>query len=1108
MNYKSAQKKKEKNQVEIRRVLNSVCGDDEKTKIIFKYFQSLRLNDLSKAMHAYKNFLCMDESKKIMELRYFSEKNNVCNVMSYGTVSDTLISTIRWVTVTLDYFHNEINKYIELKDSFDKALMLSNYDEAASILEEVENISGVSLWSVNSRLNMVYFKKDIQEYNILAKEYVSISDEYSRSVVSYDAIRCNKAVSPERYLFSIGKMIEEFRIAGDDEAEEALSYRHNFDPTYSYSKIEFIYKSTYEQRCVDVYNSFLKIISYCQTHGININDCIPEITKLSTKIHDRSLSILSYRLSKEKKEVYKDFLQDIYNEVMSLYLREKYNEVIRISEEVLNQNPSFSVLFIPYAKSLVALGNECKLPGLLGEIINIIKGVYQGFGFEDLHEKLKRYALVLNHNMWAHTLNCVLAEFDGTDGKRRPLRFNFIDNILLYENLMSLTEGNATYFDDCSIPDWRRNKYYAELHYFNGNYRESLTSFNLIKNKSIYVTSRIIQCHYHLNEIDLAVEKLSQFLINSENAQFLPLVLIAKSISRSSKYSKDNRLLFSKAVILHYYKQGFGSDLTQTLSDICENYCENLGFLASQDIRHRDEIDDFMLEDIMSLDVIDGMSTLFAGDIDVLMCRINIIRNVISSRDKHTSHKISKALIELKDLFHRTVVEVCSNEAGEGRLYVDRNGIKTRILSEVTKEFNLLANDLDRENDLVEHDSIQFTKDIDLNFITSDKTFVNGVIELLYIIYNSYAVDRIYGLDQSLNMGIRHGGIINLLWAPIKENNLSATKLKDGFTPNPSWRTFFGYYLESIFSKIDGELVKFNFEINKIISETRSKVNIDTGEFGLEDKWFLFSPDKEIQDKIIDNFDSYTPESLIDEVLSHLDKQTDYCLQEIRENHIPLLESNLMNEITKLENALDLEHIGFVNLKRSISRSKAELKLSIERLDKWFGWSGESKTNFDMNAVIGKSISAVRQFHSWMEIRLVSHVSSTSMFKGAFFTKTVMLLTLLFENAVKHSNIKEDLLINIDVNESETEFTLKITNSVDKNPSEIELNKLEKINNDLANNNIDNFMKDFGSGLYKVKKILSLDLKTESDVFVENNNLTFTVNVNFKKNQEFMSIEE
>ena len=140
MKYRSADRKKEKNQHEIKLILSKSPNDVEKIKGVFKYFQSLRVKDLSKASHAYKNFLCMDEAKKIMHKRYFSATNNVADVISYSTKSDTLNSTIKWVAITLGYFEKELNEFVKLKKDFDKSLLLSNFDESLTIIQNIENL--------------------------------------------------------------------------------------------------------------------------------------------------------------------------------------------------------------------------------------------------------------------------------------------------------------------------------------------------------------------------------------------------------------------------------------------------------------------------------------------------------------------------------------------------------------------------------------------------------------------------------------------------------------------------------------------------------------------------------------------------------------------------------------------------------------------------------------------------------------------------------------------------------------------------------------------------------------------------------------------------------
>lgn len=95
---------------------------------------------------------------------------------------------------------------------------------------------------------------------------------------------------------------------------------------------------------------------------------------------------------------------------------------------------------------------------------------------------------------------------------------------------------------------------------------------------------------------------------------------------------------------------------------------------------------------------------------------------------------------------------------------------------------------------------------------------------LLYKITNAYTLDKLYGLDQSLNMGIRHGGFVNLLWAPLKRNNISAKKHDENkFSPNPVWRTDFGYFKDSILDGIDNALVEFNKKANAIINQAKIK---------------------------------------------------------------------------------------------------------------------------------------------------------------------------------------------------------------------------------------------------------------------------------------------
>ncbi|WP_417651229.1 hypothetical protein, partial [Klebsiella sp. FR21CHOU2579] len=66
------------------------------------------------------------------------------------------------------------------------------------------------------------------------------------------------------------------------------------------------------------------------------------------------------------------------------------------------------------------------------------------------------------------------------------------------------------------------------------------------------------------------------------------------------------------------------------------------------------------------------------------------------------------------------------------------------------------------------------------------------------------------------------------------------------------------------------------------------------------------------------------------------------------------------------------------------------------------------------------------------------------------------------------------------------------------------LQTIENINNDLESNKLDNFTKDNGSGLYKVKKIITHNFKTESSVLIAYQNKQFIVNINIDKSANFI----
>ncbi|HHH0143911.1 TPA: hypothetical protein ACPZB9_004632, partial [Yersinia enterocolitica] len=274
-------------------------------------------------------------------------------------------------------------------------------------------------------------------------------------------------------------------------------------------------------------------------------------------------------------------------------------------------------------------------------------------------------------------------------------------------------------------------------------------------------------------------------------------------------------------------------------------------------------------------------------------------------------------------------------------------------------------------------------------------------------IVNFYTIDKLHGIDQSLNVGIRHGGMVNLLWAPLKNNAIAATKSKDNkFIPNHIWRNDFGYYGKKTLDNMDKSLVIFNEKVSEIISEAKDKVHINTGEFVEKEKLFNYVLDIDYVVNVVSSIDDITADAFIDRIFSILDKQTDICMKDTRTRFIDELRNELQNEIDTLKESLSDDKVEIENLNKAISRSKIEINRSIDILQSWFSWSGVSKTPFDLKAAFEKSKIIVNQLHPWIDIKPLGYINSSMQLDGVYFTDTVAMLTLVLENTIKHSNFK------------------------------------------------------------------------------------------------------
>ncbi|KAB7669750.1 hypothetical protein [Plesiomonas shigelloides] len=1087
----SATQKRIAQQLAFQRKLKHFKNIDQASNACFSLLAGpLTQGDTTSFLYMFKNFLELPQSRNIMTHRYKKNTIDIFNMKSLPFSPSDIKTTIIWLCEVFCYFNQELNEFIKAKEAITNDILLSNFKRAKEDLQNFTFKHGTCRWTITTELSLLYFQNDVPEYKEKTKELNNINHALSQSFLSYEAVRCNPLITAERYKFSIGKMLEEVKLNGQSELEQTIKYRHDFDPCDTYSNLDFIFSNCCEERIFDMYNSFKRFICYKYNSGENLSEIAPFIKKIIDVVDDDEINIIYKRILGKQDE--SDDKQ--YNEIINSYINNDYEKVIQLSESLLKEKPFFSVVYLPYTKSLIRKGQATKLPGPLGEIIKLSCNLFSNTDFNDSLKKLNKIYYVLLHHDWIHIIGCILESLDGSDGINNSQRYNFVDSILLTNNKLSFRDSrDFKWLDDVKISEWRRKKIKADKHFYDGEYDLALSLYreSLSKTEPYYIDelkSKIIFCHFSIGDHTAAITKLSELLQNGANPRTLPIKVIAEHIAINGRYKTNNDELYNEAIILNAFNKNILAKYIQHTSNICENFLENINITSNEQLRFSDEnIPDFFLTDLLSIDVLEGMISIIESEVDVLLTRLEIDRYIVMNENNFDDITVKKSKNEINNIFYKLIVQSCSNEAGEGRIYVDKSSLKARMLNDIEKELLSLK---EYDNKII-HTYKEMTDDDGVEYHSASTPFMRDLFDLIMKISDGYTIDKLYGIDQSLNVGIRHGGIVNLLWAPLKNNGIAAHKSKDGkFIPNPAWRHDYGYYNQEVLDLTDKHLVILNENLNTIINSAKDKVHINTGEFLEENKIFNYNTDMEIIYEIAENIDKIDGETLIDLIFDYLDDKTEECLDYAKNTFIPALRNEMNETLLSAKEEIKIE-----NVNRLITQSKNQVDESIDFLQSWFNWSGTSKTSFTFKAAIEKSKLILNKLHPWQSLRLLGDSHIEKFFLGKHFTSIVTLLTLIFENVVKHGDTSDLSEIDIKIDEKPDSIKLSFHNKVQNPFSSEDAEKFNRINELLDTEYETYSAKETGSGIFKIKKILTLELKCKNQVYITPTSNSFGITI-------------
>jgi hypothetical protein len=283
--------------------------------------------------------------------------NKELGTSGYFTESDSIEDEINWFFLSLRKYKDELETFINLKNVYNKNIILGDYCEAENGLNEIDKKVCFSLWSLENRLllkelmggiddNKIFLGKIIGEKGLHFNNY--IADFYSR--------KAENDLMINRYNIDFKNFVNKLQDPYKSETIEYYYFKANYFEFGEYKYDCTLNAVEFQNSIIDRYLSFIKIIhnqiSNQKLEEQIFNKLKNRINYISKKISDHQIQRLySYFHDNEPitlKEIDREAIK-----IFDAYSIGNYSYVERIIPRFLADHPESFELYIIYSKCII-----------------------------------------------------------------------------------------------------------------------------------------------------------------------------------------------------------------------------------------------------------------------------------------------------------------------------------------------------------------------------------------------------------------------------------------------------------------------------------------------------------------------------------------------------------------------------------------------------------------------------------------------------------------------------------------------------------------------------------------------------------------------------------
>lgn len=1067
---------------------------------------------------------------------------------------NNLRKTLGWYVLGLCAKSKEIQEFLSLREQFDYAYLGGQYDQCLVLLELSRQKFGRSFWEIKSQIAVLSEKEGLESQRKYANR---VLDEMPKGgleaylVYSFSK-QCERTVSVGTFLNMLERDYERFVKNGVIDVVSKYLYYKALGNLLSVEENRWLIDGNMinaflyiddKYSLIDRYISFCSIIANVFEYGdITLQELFfPYIKKLNAEFNDPFIKNIVSQY--EKKFCY---FHSASNEricqAFDLYSVGEYEACIQQTGDLLRESVINFPLVELYAKCCINLPEYIPVTIERSPLNTIVRKLTQLFArkgdAKDLQTDLMKVLYTHLHTSWSWELFLIIEKFStglmvleenrtanyyvAVTVPSRIFDFDsaFLNNFLAtatgrYRDSVStqlaiaLRTNDLALLESLDLEAIRTEKYRARL-LAETDPADALivldqlrTSGKITSAVKLEIDALRVRVHLRMDNLLGAIEIFVPAFCENSNFIYAGAIDQIFAAIKAGTHDVGSSILTPIVCSLYFNYYPNHNDIDDiVLCASYEDYLDSCGVAKPSDLLANPPagvsaaiFNRFLAE--VCVPGVMARSLAFETEDDILRER-NIICNALADRDEENRDKY---IAEMRRHTNTLLVRLAKREIDNGKVYVDIEAIRTLLRQDVCESFERYLEY--RNNDL--QDFIIGIANNPANS-TGEHIYIYQSVNQTGLLEDAvkqardiFTADNKYGLDGTLSVRIRHGTLESQLRSCFEKHNLITTKAVDGnYNPNLQWNngrrrsTEEEKEIQAIFksfsASIDEQIAIIKNELIQIRTEEKNPAGV-----------FNFTIDSDMISVIdakmywIDSYQAF--ETFIMDMMLDI---TNICLEKMRDLLEREINDIFQQRLRELETSLQKYSLilNFQALRDHIAKARTDISAELKNVADWFRRTqSDDFRDYDLSLAAQLSLQTFQHSHPAFTLKCnYDDIDKSIELRGRTLRSVVDIFIILLDNVMKHSGFNSNVSVQISAKRENSTVFLSVKNPV--KPGTISDARLKEITNHLSNwENSGYIRREGGSGIHKIKKILSVDLQCNNTINLSCDNDTFIADI-------------